>query len=137
MASSDETAGTASKRPLSPHLQVYKPQITSMMSIFHRITGVALTVGTVLLAYWLISLAAGPSAFDAAQGFVGSIIGRLLMFGWTFALLYHLCNGIRHLFWDAGRGLELATAELTGKLVLVGAAVLTLLCWVFGYMLMG
>ena len=137
MASSDETAGTESKRPLSPHLQVYKPQITSMMSIFHRITGVALTVGTLLLAYWLISLASGPAAFDVAQGFVGSIFGRLLMFGWTFALLYHLCNGIRHLFWDAGRGLELATAELTGKLVLAGAAVLTLLCWVFGYMLMG
>ena len=136
MASSETSVGTAKSRPLSPHLQVYKPQLTSATSIFHRITGIALTVGTLLLAYWLVSLASGPAAFSTAQAFLGSIIGRLLLFGWTFALMYHLCNGIRHLFWDAGLGFEIKTAERNGKIAIVGAATLTLLCWVLGYMLM-
>lgn len=124
-------------RPLSPHLQVYKPQLTSMMSIFHRITGVALAVGTLLLVWWLISVASGPSAYEAAQSFIGSIIGRLLLFGWTFALFYHLGNGIRHLVWDTGRGFELSTAYMTGWIVIVAAAVLTLITWIAAYAALG
>lgn len=96
-------------RPLSPHLQVYKPQITSVLSILHRTTGVGLGIGTLLLAWWLIAAAAGPDAFETAQAFIGSVIGRILLFGFTIALFYHLANGIRHLVWDAGYGFELST----------------------------
>ena len=121
------------ERPLSPHLQVYRWQLTSVMSILHRMTGVALAVGMLLLVYWLIAVAAGPEAFAAAQGFIGSILGRLLLFGWTVALFYHLCNGIRHLFWDAGRGFELRTAYASGWAVVIVAAALSVIAWVAGY----
>jgi succinate dehydrogenase / fumarate reductase cytochrome b subunit len=124
-------------RPLSPHLQVYRPQLTSMLSILHRLTGVALAFGTLLLVWWLIAAAAGPEAYDTAQGFIGSIIGRLLLLGWTFSLFYHLANGIRHLAWDTGRGFELATAYSTGWLVVIAAIVLTLASWVGGYAALG
>ena len=126
-----------SHRPLSPHLQVYRPQLTSVLSILHRLTGVALAVGTLLLVYWLAAAASGPSAFETAQGLIGSILGRLLLFGWTFALFYHLCNGIRHLFWDAGWGLELVDAYRSGWLVVGASAALTLLSWILGYSMMG
>lgn len=119
-------------RPLSPHLQIYRPQLTSVMSICHRFSGVALAVGTLLLVYWLASAAAGPDAFDRAQNFVGSWFGILLLFGWTVALFYHLCNGIRHLFWDAGYGFELPQAYASGWAVVIATAVLTLLVWVIG-----
>lgn len=121
------------ERPLSPHLQVYRWQLTSVLSILHRMTGVALAVGTLLLVYWLVAAAAGPQAFAAAQGLVGSILGRLLLFGWTLALFYHLCNGIRHLFWDAGRGFELKTAYASGWAVVVASALLSVLAWIAGY----
>lgn len=124
-------------RPLSPHLQVYKPQLTSMLSILHRLTGVALAVGTLMLVWWLIAAATGPEAYDAAQSFIGSIIGRLLLLGWTFALFYHLANGIRHLAWDTGLGFELATAYTTGWLVVIAAIVLTLASWLGGYAALG
>lgn len=124
-------------RPLSPHLQVYKLPLTSMMSITHRITGVALSVGTLLLVWWLVAAAAGPEAFGTAQSFIGSWIGRLLLLGWSFALFYHLCNGIRHLFWDAGKGFELETSHATDKVVIVAAVVLTVLAWIWGYAAMG
>jgi len=124
-------------RPLSPHLQVYKPQLTSMLSILHRLTGVALAIGTLMLVWWLIAAATGPEAYDAAQSFIGSIIGRLLLLGWTFALFYHLANGIRHLAWDTGRGFELATAYTTGWLVVIAAIVLTLASWLGGYAALG
>ncbi|GAB4360234.1 MAG: succinate dehydrogenase, cytochrome b556 subunit [Kiloniellaceae bacterium] len=122
---------------MSPHLQVYRPQITSTLSILHRITGVALAVGTLLLTWWLVAAASGPEAFATAQGFIGSIIGRLLLFGWSFALFYHLCNGIRHLFWDAGFGFEIETAQRSGIAVVIAAAALTLVCWIAGYLMMG
>jgi succinate dehydrogenase / fumarate reductase cytochrome b subunit len=124
-------------RPLSPHLQVYRPQLTSVLSILHRGTGIALTVGTLMLVCWLIAAATGPTAFNDVQSFLGSIIGRLLLFGWTFALFYHLCNGIRHLVWDTGRGFELKTAYASGWLVVISAAVLTVICWVAGYISLG
>ena len=126
---------SSSNRPLSPHLQVYRPQLTSMLSILHRITGVALAVGTLLLVYWLAAAAGGPESFASAQALVGSFIGRLFLFGWTFALFYHLCNGIRHLVWDMGLGFELETAYRSGLAVLVASAGLTLLSWILGYSL--
>ena len=122
-------------RPLSPHLQVYRPQWTMVLSISHRITGVGLSLGTLLLVYWLAAAAAGPEAFETAQEVIGSWIGRLFLFGWTFALFYHLCNGIRHLVWDAGYGFELETAYRSGLAVLVSSGVLTLLSWILGYSL--
>lgn len=124
---------TAPSRPLSPHLQVYRPQLTSVLSITHRITGVALAVGTLVLAYWLIALASGPSAFEHAQAVLGSWFGRLCLFVWTLALFYHLCNGVRHLLWDAGWGLDLETAYLSGKIVLGASAGLTVLTWIVAY----
>ncbi len=127
----------SSNRPLSPHLQVYRPQITSTLSILHRLTGVALAVGTLLLTWWLVAAAAGPEAFATAQGFIGSILGRLLLFGWSVALFYHLCNGIRHLAWDAGYGFEIETTTRSGWAVVVATAVLTLVAWIAGYFMMG
>lgn len=124
-------------RPLSPHLQVYRPQLTSVMSIFHRLTGIALAIGSLLLVWWLVAAASGPSSFAAVQSFIGSIIGQLMLFGWTFALLYHLCNGIRHLVWDTGRGFEIPTAYATGWIVVASATVLTILVWVAGYSALG
>ena len=110
--------------------------MTSMLSILHRLTGVALAVGTLLLIYWLAAAASGAEAFAGAQALIGSFFGRLLLFGWTFALFYHLCNGIRHLFWDAGKGLEIETAERSGWAVLIATGVLTLASWIFGYVMM-
>jgi succinate dehydrogenase / fumarate reductase cytochrome b subunit len=120
-------------RPLSPHLQIYRPQISSVLSILHRISGIALAAGSLLLVYWIVAAAVGPEAFAAAQGFIGSFIGRLLLFGWTYALFFHLANGIRHLFWDMGRGFELKTVSVTGWTVVVAALLLTLIAWVLGY----
>ena len=126
---------SSGNRPLSPHLQVYRFQWTMLLSISHRITGVGLAVGTLLLVYWLAAAAAGPEAFATAQAVVGSFIGRLFLFGWTFALFYHLCNGIRHLVWDAGYGFELDDAYRSGLMVAGASAALTLLSWVLGYAL--
>ena len=124
-------------RPLSPHLQIYRPQLTSMTSIFHRLTGIALALGVVLLVYWLGAMAAGPAAYETAQGLIGSILGRLVLFGWTVALFYHFCNGIRHLLWDMGVGLELEAAERGGLIVIGASLVLTLAAWILGYGMMG
>ncbi|MDH3594996.1 MAG: succinate dehydrogenase, cytochrome b556 subunit [Rhodospirillales bacterium] len=124
---------SSDNRPLSPHLQVYRPQLTSVLSFLHRMTGVALTPGTLLLVYWLAAAAAGPEAFATAQALIGSIIGRVLLLGWSFALFYHLCNGIRHLFWDAGYGLELPDLYRSGWLMVFAACALTLGSWVLGY----
>ena len=126
-----------SERPLSPHLQVYRPQLTSILSILHRLTGVGLAAGTLLLVYWLAAAASGPDAFATAQGLVGSFIGRLLLFGWTFSLFYHLCNGVRHLAWDAGYGFELEQVYRSGWFVVGASTVLTLGFWVLGYGMMG
>lgn len=128
---------SAENRPLSPHLQVYRPQLTSVLSFMHRFTGAGLAVGTLLLVYWLVAVASGPDAYETAQNLIGSFIGRLFLFGWTVALFYHLCNGIRHLVWDTGRALDLEGVYLGGWLVLIGTAALTLLSWIFGYVAMG
>jgi len=119
-------------RPLSPHLQVYKPQITSILSIAHRATGLALSVGTLLLVWWLVAAASGESAYLTVAGFVGSWFGLLLLFGWSVSLFYHLANGIRHLFWDMGYGYELPAVYRSGYLVLAATAVLTVVAWIAG-----
>jgi succinate dehydrogenase / fumarate reductase cytochrome b subunit len=123
-------------RPLSPYL-IYRPQISSVLSFLHRITGVALAVGSLLLVYWIIAAAVGPEAFATAQALIGSIIGRLLLLGWTFALFFHLANGIRHLFWDMGRGFEIRTMTVTGWIVVAAALLLTVIAWGLGYSQMG
>ena len=119
----------ARERPISPHLQVYKPQITSVLSIFHRITGVALTFGLILLVAWIFTLSLGEEYFEYFVMFIKSWFGLLILFGFTFALNYHLCNGIRHLFWDAGYGYEIETVQKSGLAVLVVSFVLTILIW--------
>jgi len=117
------------ERPLSPHLQVYRPQLTSMLSISHRATGLALAVGTLVLVWWLVALAQGADAFVAAQAFLGSWFGKLLLLGWSFSLFFHLANGIRHLFWDAGYGFSLKETYASGWTVVVASVVLTVLAW--------
>ncbi len=102
----------------------------------HRMSGVALAVGTLLLVYWLAAAAAGPEAFESAQSFVGSFLGRLLLFGWTVGLFFHLCNGIRHLAWDIGRGFELDDVYRSGWTAVVATALLSLLTWIVGYSVM-
>ena len=130
MASQTSPGAAKRARPLSPHLQIYKPQITSVLSISHRITGVALGAGTILLAAWIVAAAMGPAAHGRIAGFMGSWLGQLMLFGWSVALFYHLLNGIRHLFWDAGRGFDLPTMEKSGKAVVAGTVVLTALAWI-------
>jgi len=115
--------------PLSPHLQVYRPQLTSVLSITHRATGVFLVFGTLMLLYWLVAAALGPASYAEAQRCFAALPTQLLLVAWTFAFYYHLCNGIRHLLWDTGWGLDLDTAYKTGTAVLVGAVVLTALTW--------
>lgn len=120
-------------RPISPHLQVYKPQLTSVLSILHRISGIVLSCGIPFLVFWLWAVGGEPGQFESMRGFFASVIGRILLFGWTFAFFYHLCNGIRHLFWDAGMGFELEAVYRSGWSVLVGASVLTLATWIVAY----
>jgi len=124
-------------RPLSPHLQIYKPQLTAALSIFHRASGVFLVIGTLLLVYWLTALAQGPESYAQAQSFFGSIFGRLILFPWVLALFYHLCNGIRHLFWDMGLGFEISSVYASGKLVVVAAIALTLIAFAMAYGMRG
>jgi succinate dehydrogenase / fumarate reductase cytochrome b subunit len=119
-----------SERPLSPHLQVYRWQITSVLSILHRMTGVALAVGTLVLAYWLSAAAYGEATFAQAQRILGSPLGLLLLIGWSFALWFHFCNGIRHLAWDLGWGFELRQVYATGWAVVIAAVVLTAATWI-------
>jgi succinate dehydrogenase / fumarate reductase cytochrome b subunit len=124
-------------RPLSPHLQIYAWQWTMALSILHRASGVGLAIGTLILVWWLLALAGGPDAFGTVQGVISSWFGRLCLFGWTWALFYHLCNGIRHLAWDTGHGFELDTARNSGYLVFAASVVLTVLAWIVGYSAMG
>jgi succinate dehydrogenase / fumarate reductase, cytochrome b subunit len=112
-------------RPLSPHLQVYRWQIGNSLSILHRLTGVALALGLVALSYWLISLADGPDSYDTAQHVFASPLGWLFLLGWTFSFLYHLLNGVRHLFWDAGYGFERTARHASGWIAVLGALALT------------
>ena len=116
-------------RPLSPHLGVYRWQITMTLSILHRATGIALAVGTLLVIAALLALAAGPESYAKVQGFCASPAGLFLLFGWTWSLCYHLCNGIRHLAWDAGWGFEIPRTYVTGWTVVIASFVLTARVW--------
>ena len=119
------------ERPLSPFMFPiwYRFQITSALSILHRLTGIALSVGSILLAWWLIAVAAGGQIFAATHAFIASPIGVVLLFLWSVAFFYHLCNGVRHLAWDAGYGFELRQAFLGSYAVLAATVVLTVFAW--------
>jgi succinate dehydrogenase / fumarate reductase cytochrome b subunit len=127
----------AVERPLSPHLGIYRPMLTMMMSITHRITGAALFFGTLLLTWWLLAAASGPTAYAKVQAFMGSIIGLLILFGYTWALIHHMLGGIRHLIWDTGRGFGPAEREWLVLANLIGSVGLTLVIWIVGFIVMG
>jgi succinate dehydrogenase / fumarate reductase cytochrome b subunit len=120
-------------RPLSPHLQIYRWSWTMAMSIAHRVTGVALYGGTLLVALWLIAAASGPAAYDMAQAIAGSIFGRLVLFGYTFVLLHHMVGGLRHFVWDTGHGYDPQTRMNLAKFSGLVSGILTLLVWVAAY----
>ena len=121
------------KRPMSPHLQVYSWSLEMALSIFHRATGVALGGGALLITWWIIAIATGPDAYDQFRMVMGSIVGKIFLFGFTFSLVLHMCNGIRHLFWDMGKGFDLEDTHRSSKLVLLSSIVLTVLSWAIGY----
>jgi len=116
-------------RPLSPHLTIYRPQLSSVLSIFQRITGVGMIVGAVLLVWWLLAAAVNAEYFEVVDGLLTSWFGLLVLLGLTWALSYHLLNGLRFLFWDAGYGFELAQVDFTARATLIGSVVLTALVW--------
>ena len=119
-------------RPLSPHLQVYKWQLTSVMSLLHRATGIALSVGALYLVLWVVFASASPSTYAKFQAFNVSILGRIVLGGWLFCGFYHLCNGIRHLFWDMGYGFELKDAYRSGWIVVAVSLAATIVAWIAG-----
>ena len=124
-------------RPLSPHLQIYRLPLLAVLSISHRLTGLVLSAGTLVLVYWLLAAAAGPEAFASAQALLGSWLGRIVLLAFSFSLFFHLCNGIRHLFWDVGLGFELKTADASGNAVLVVSIAMTLAAWGLAYLMRG
>jgi succinate dehydrogenase / fumarate reductase, cytochrome b subunit len=133
MSTTQSKAGSGVERPLSPHLQIYAPSWTMVMSIVHRITGAALYFGTLLLAYWLIAAASGDAAFATAQAIFGSILGRLVLFGYTWALIHHLIGGIRFLIWDFGLAFDAQARLMLSKANLFLSVPLTILVWIVGY----
>ena len=129
-----KTDGTTVQRPLSPHLQVYRPQLTSVLSIMNRLTGIATSVGTVMLVWWLVASAGSTGGFARMQGFMGSWFGILVLFGWTLALMYHFFAGLRHLAWDSGYGFELPEVYASGWATLAATAASTVLIWLAALM---
>ena len=135
---SDKTVnGEIHQRPLSPHIQIYRWTLTMFLSILHRATGVALYAGTLLLVWWLMAAATGPEAFALFQGGAGSWIGRLVLFGYTWALFHHMFGGIKHFIWDTGAGFELSVVEWISRGATVIPILLTLISWVLAYKFMG
>ena len=122
-------------RPLSPHLQIYRPQLTSVLSFSHRLSGIVVGMCAVVLVALLIAAASGPRSYDALQAFIRAWPGQILLFAGTFAFFLHLCGGIRHLFWDSGRGFELRTIYASGWTVVAASAMLTVIAWIVGSML--
>ncbi len=118
-----------SNRPLSPHIQVYKMPLSAKLSILHRLTGLALSLGAVVLVFWLFSLAYFSETAVSLHAFFFSTIGKLLLVAWTFAFFYHFCNGIRHLFWDVGKGFEIDTVNRSGVVAVISAIALTAIVW--------
>jgi succinate dehydrogenase / fumarate reductase, cytochrome b subunit len=121
------------QRPLSPHLQVYRPMLSMTMSIMHRITGIALYAGVLLLVWWLSAAAVSDDYFNLVNGFFGHWLGRLVMLGFSWALIHHALGGLRHFVWDTGRGFDLKTVEWLVRANLAGSIALTLLLWIIGY----
>lgn len=117
------------ERPLSPHLQVYRWPLTMALSILHRASGVALAVGSIVLVWWLMAVAAGGDHYQRFVECASSVIGQIALFGWTLAMMFHLLNGVRHLFWDSGWGFERARAQQTGWAVVAGTVLLTVAIW--------
>lgn len=130
-------ATTKRTRPLTPPLQIYRPQLTSVLSIANRITGVLLSVYAVVLVVWLVAAATGPEAYGTVHGFIRSWIGQILLFGCTFSFFLHLCGGIRHLFWDAVHGFELRAIYASGWAVVAASTALTVAAWTAGMLLAG
>lgn len=129
--------GKLVRRPLSPHLQTYAPQLTSVLSIMNRVTSIAISAGTALLVWWLVAAASGPDAYATVQWFVGSFVGLFVLFGWTASLMYHFWGGIRHLAWDAGYGYDLPQTHMSGWAAVIATIVSTVLIWVVGLYLAG
>jgi succinate dehydrogenase / fumarate reductase, cytochrome b subunit len=125
-------ANATQNRPLSPHLQIYKLIPTMVMSIVHRITGAALYFGTLLVVWWLIAAASGQAYFEWVSWFMGTIIGRLILLGYTWALLHHMLGGFRHFMWDLGYGFEKTFSTKLAKATLVGSLCLTVIVWAIG-----
>ena len=124
------------ERPLSPFMFPiwYRFQITSLLSILHRLAGIALAIGSILLTWWLVAVASGGELFATTHAFIASPIGMLLLFAWSVAFFYHLCNGVRHLAWDAGYGFELRSAARSGYTVLAATVLLTAITWLYVFL---
>ena len=133
----DSSTPRMKPRPLSPHLQIYRMTLTMAMSIVHRITGAGLYFGMALVAWLLIAAASGPNAYATFEAFFSSIIGRVILFGYTWALIHHGLGGVRHLIWDMGRGLEPTEREMLTLATLIGSIGLTIIVWVIGYFALG
>jgi len=127
----------APERPISPHMTIYRWPVPMMMSIAHRITGAGLYFGTLLMVWWLIATASGPNAYAQVGAFINSVFGRLILFGYTWALIHHMLGGIRHLIWDVGHGFEPNEREFLSLATLIGSIGLTILIWIFGYFVIG
>ncbi|MFV2093211.1 MAG: succinate dehydrogenase, cytochrome b556 subunit [Hyphomicrobiales bacterium] len=121
------------QRPLSPHIQIYKMMPSMIISMSNRLSGMALYFGSLLLAWWLLAAASGPQAYETFQWAAGSIIGRLVLFGFTWALINHMFGGFRHLYWDTGRGFEVPTLEAMARVSFIGGFVVTVILWIIGY----
>lgn len=132
-----ETRSGPQSRPLSPHLQIYRWPITMGTSILHRITGFGLALGTLILAWWLVAASMGPDAYAAFESTAFHWFGRLVLFSFTLALVFHMLNGIRHLFWDVGLGYKVPTANVTGFAVYMLTLVVTFVIWMLAYRSMG
>src|SRR5437588_251091 len=124
-------------RPLSPHLQIYRPMLTMLMSVAHRVTGAALYFGTLFIAWWLIAAASGPNYYAAVQWFMATVLGRIVLFGYTWALIHHMLGGVRHLIWDTGHGFGPQQREWMARATIIGSVSLTLVTWLIGYLFMG
>jgi len=124
-------------RPLSPHIQIYKFMLTFVMSGFHRVTGAVLYFGMVLVVWWLVAAASGPNAYAFVQWFMSTIIGRLVLLGFTWGLIHHGLGGVRHLVWDTLHGLGANEREWLARATLAGSISLTVIVWIAGYLIMG
>lgn len=137
MAATSQNSTGRVERPLSPHVQVWRWHVTMATSITHRMSGVGNALGACMMTWWLVATASGPEAYAVFAGFLDSLLGRLILFGFTASLIYHVLNGIRHLVWDTGAGFALGTSRTTGLLVYLGAVVITLGIWAVGYGILG